>query len=56
MKIGEVELSWLGHNGFIITTGTSEKRIAIDPEKEFFYRLSLSLMLRFGFRLPEATV
>ena len=31
MKIGEVELSWLGHNGFIITTGTSEKRIAIDP-------------------------
>lgn len=28
MKIGEVELSWLGHDGFLITNG---KRIAIDP-------------------------
>lgn len=28
MKIGEVELSWLGHDGFIIDNG---KRIAIDP-------------------------
>src|SRR3989344_2609633 len=31
MKIGEVELSWLGHDGFIITNGASGKRIAIDP-------------------------
>ena len=31
MKIGEVELSWLGHDGFVITDGASGKRIAIDP-------------------------
>lgn len=31
MRFGEVELSWLGHDGFIVDNESLGKRIAIDP-------------------------